>query len=216
MKRDTVFYSSLIMTFSAGFVDTSTFILQEILWFLRTNYRTVRNCMILSISSVFPVFILAVILTRKIDSLYKNEKGIFESIGIFLIGAGCIAFLLKQNQIATGFVYHSMLMLIVFSMGIQNTATRLYTNSAFGPTTVMTGNVTKAILDFFSYISTKHTLEKLVEIKKSLVLLTGFLIGCIFGNLISDWFGLVSMLIPGVLISVYYTVPSKKTYLSLQ
>jgi uncharacterized membrane protein YoaK (UPF0700 family) len=66
-------------------------------------------------------------------------------------------------------------MLIVFSMGVQNTVTRLYANSVFGPTTVMTGNVTKAILDFFSYISTQHTVEKLIELKKSLVLLTGFL-----------------------------------------
>lgn len=107
-----------------------------------------------------------------------------------------------------------MLMLIVFSMGIQNTVNRLYVNSVFGPTTVMTGNVTKAILDFFSYISTQHTFEKLIELKKSLVLLTNFLIGCILGALISSKFGLVSMLIPGILITVYYTVFSRKISLS--
>ncbi|WP_426473753.1 YoaK family protein [Chryseobacterium balustinum] len=224
MKRDVIFYSSLIMAFSAGFVDTSTFTAADGLFsahitgnfvvfaYKLTNHPQLRD--FINLVS-FPVFILAVILTRKMDSLYKNEKGIFASIGIFLIVSGCTAFLLKQNQITAGFVYRSMLMLIVFSMGIQNTVTRLYTNSAFGPTTVMTGNITKAILDFFSYISTQRTFEKLIELQKSFVLLIGFLIGCVFGALISAHFGLVSMLIPGTLISVFYTVSSKKTSLSL-
>ncbi|MPT30467.1 MAG: DUF1275 domain-containing protein [Chryseobacterium sp.] len=225
MKRDAVFYSSLIMAFIAGFVDTSTFTVADGLFsahitgnFVVFAYKLSNHPQMhdfINLAS-FPVFILAVILTRKMDSLYKKQKGIFASIGVFLIVAGCIAFLLKQNHIAAGFLYHSMLMLIVFSMGIQNTVTRLYANSAFGPTTVMTGNVTKAILDFFSYISTQHTVEKLIELKKSLVLLTGFLTGCIFGALISARFGLVSMLIPGVLISVYYTASSRKASLSLQ
>lgn len=224
MKRDAIFYSSLIMAFSAGFVDTSTFTVADGLFsahitgnFVVFAYKLSNHPQLRDFINLisFPVFILAVILTRKMDSLYKNEKGIFASIGIFLIFAGCIAFLLKQNQIATGFVYHFMLMLIVFSMGIQNTATRLYASSAFGPTTVMTGNVTKAILDFLSYISTQHAFEKLIELQKSLVLLTGFLIGCIFGALISARFGLVSMLIPGILISVFFTVSSRKTSLSL-
>lgn len=224
MKRDAIFYSLLIMAFSAGFVDTSTFTVADGLFsahitgnFVVFAYKLSSHPQLRDFINLisFPVFILAVILTRKMDSHYKNEKGIFASIGIFLMVAGCIAFLLKQNYIATGFVYHSMLMLIVFSMGIQNTVTRLYTNSAFGPTTVMTGNVTKAILDFFSYISTQRTFEKLIELQKSLVLLTGFSIGCIFGALISARFGLVSMLIPGVLISVFFTVSSRKTSLSL-
>ncbi|MDP9961637.1 YoaK family protein [Chryseobacterium lathyri] len=225
MKRDAIFYSSLIMAFSAGFVDTSTFTVADGLFsahitgnFVVFAYKLLNHPQLRDFINLasFPVFILAVILTRKMDSLYKNEKGIFASIGIFLIVAGYIAFLLKQNHIATGFMYHSLLMLIVFSMGIQNTVTRLYANSAFGPTTVMTGNVTKAILDFFNYISTQHTLEKLVELRKSLVLLTGFLIGCVFGALISVRFGLVSMLIPGILISAYYTIPTRKESLSLQ
>jgi len=221
MKRDAVFYASLIMAFSAGFVDTSTFTVADGLFsahitgnfvvfaYKLSNHPQLRD--FINLTS-FPVFILAVILTRKIDSLYKNEKGIFTLIGMFLIVAGCISFFLKQNQIATGLVYHALLMLIVFAMGIQNTANRLYVNSTFGPTTVMTGNVTKAILDFFSYRCIQHTFEKLIEFKKSLVLLTGFLIGCISGALLSSAFGLVSMLIPGVLITVYQTFFYKGLY----
>ncbi|MFP3590423.1 YoaK family protein [Chryseobacterium sp. SIMBA_038] len=223
MKRDAIFYSSIIMAFSAGFVDTSTFTVADGLFsahitgnFVVFAYKLSNHPAMSDFINLvsFPVFILAVILTRKVDSWYKNERGIFAWIGIYLIIAGILAFFLKQNHITTGFVYHFMLMLIVFSMGIQNTVNRLYANSAFGPTTVMTGNVTKAILDFFSYISTQHTFEKLIELKKSLVLLTNFLIGCILGALISSRFGLVSMLIPGILITVYYTVFSRKISLS--
>lgn len=218
MKRDALFYSSLIMAFSAGFADTSTFTVADGLFsahitgnfvvfaYKLSHYHTLSDFTNL-IS--FPVFILAVILTRKVNRIYKNERKIFASIGFFLMIAGCIAFLLKQNHIQTGFIYHLMLMLIVFAMGIQNTANRLYINSTFGSTTVMTGNVTKALLDFFSYISTQHTPEKLIELQKSLVLLTGFLMGCILGAWLSSVFGLVSMLIPAVLILTYYIPLSK-------
>jgi uncharacterized membrane protein YoaK (UPF0700 family) len=219
MKRNAIFYSSLILAFSAGFVDTSTFTVADGLFsahitgnFVVFAYKLCNHPTIDAFINLvsFPVFISAVILTRKFDNLYKNESGIFATIGVFLILAGFIAFFLKQNNVETGFMYHCMLMLIVFSMGIQNTVNRLYINSVFGPTTVMTGNVTKTVLDFFSFLSNDQNLEKLIELKKSLVLLTGFLTGCILGAFISNSFGLVSMLIPGVLITVYYTLLLRK------
>ncbi len=74
----------------------------------------------------------------------------------------------------------------------------------------MTGNVTKATLDLFNY-SGQHTAEKLLLIRRSLVLLTGFLVVCILGALISSRYGLVSMLIPGMFIVVYYTIFFKNT-----
>lgn len=219
MKRDVVFYSSIIMAFSAGFADTSTFTVADGLFsahitgnFVVFAYKLSHDHALSNFTNLvsFPVFISAVILTRKIDSILNNEKRIFASIGIFLITAGCLAFLLKQNHLETGFVYHCMLMLIVFSMGIQNTVNRLYPNSTFGSTTVMTGNVTKAILDFSSYISTQRTSEKLAELQKSMTLLSSFLAGCISGALISSRCGLVSMLIPGILIVMYYIIFSKR------
>lgn len=219
MKRDTIFYSSLIMAFSAGFVDTSTFTAADglfsahitgniVVFAYKLSQHPVANDFINLIS--LPVFLLAIIFTKKIDNHYQNQRGLFIGIGMFLIIAGIGAYILKRFNTETGFVYHFMLMLIVSAMGIQNTATKLYINSVFGPTTVMTGNMTVAIVDFFSYISTKRTPEKLVELKRSLVLLVGFFIGCIFGSLISARFGLISMLIPGILISSYFAVFKKK------
>jgi uncharacterized membrane protein YoaK (UPF0700 family) len=225
MKKDAIFYSSLIMAFSAGFVDTSTFTTADGLFSAHITGNIVVFAYKLSQHPVMrdfinlislPVFILAIIFTKKIDNYYQNQKGLFVGIGLLLIIAGIWAYTLKVLNITEGFIFHSMLMLIVFSMGIQNTATRLYIKSVFGPTTVMTGNMTIAIVDFFSYISPKQTPEKVIELKKSLVLLVGFFIGCLFGALTSARFGLVSMLIPGILISVYYTVFSGKTASSLQ
>lgn len=225
MKKDAIFYSSLIMAFSAGFVDTSTFTAANGLFSAHITGNIVVFAYKLSQHPVMrdfmnlislPVFILAIIFTKNIDNRFQNQRGLFVGIGVFLIIAGIGAYVLKRFNIETGFVYHCMLMLIVFAMGIQNTATRLYINSVFGPTTVMTGNMTVAIVDLFSYISTKRTQEKVTELKKSFVLLGGFFIGCIFGALVSARFGLVSMLIPGILISIYYTVSSRKTSTSLQ
>jgi uncharacterized membrane protein YoaK (UPF0700 family) len=83
MKRDAVFYSSLIMAFSAGFVDTSTFTVADGLFsahitgnfvvfaYKLSNHPQLRDFINLA---RFPVFILAVILTRKMDSLYKIHQ----------------------------------------------------------------------------------------------------------------------------------------------
>lgn len=219
MEKNTVFYSSIIMAFSAGFVDTSTFTVADGLFSAHITgnlvvfaYKLSNHAKLIDFVNLlsFPVFIAAVILTGKISTKYSNQKGITRSIGILLIIAGIIAFMLKQKDISTGFVYHAMLMLIVFAMGIHNSVNRLYPTSVFGPTTVMTGNITKAVIDFFLYHSTQHTFQKLTEIKQSLVLLSGFLAGCILGALLSHRFGLVSMLIPGLLLAAYNSIAIKK------
>jgi len=219
MKKDAVFYSSLIMAFSAGFVDTSTFTVADGLFSAHITgnlvvfaYKLSNHAKLADFVNLisFPVFIAAVILTGKINSRYKNQIGIAVSIGLLLIIAGIIAFFLKQKDITTGLLYRCMLMIIVFSMGIQNTVNRLYLSFVFGPTTVMTGNITKAIIDFFLYNSTQHTSEKFIELQRSLVLLSGFVIGCILGGLISYNYGLVSMLIPGIILVIYYSVFYKR------
>ncbi len=142
MQRDLIFYTSILMAFSAGFVDASTFatadgLLSEhvtgnfvVFAYKLVNYPTLSD--FINLLS-FPVFILAVLLTGKMNSFYKNEKGLSVFIGIFLLVAGIMAYFLTQQGIQSGFLYHTMLMLIVFSMGIQNTVNRLYVSSAFGP-----------------------------------------------------------------------------------
>ncbi|MCS3531670.1 YoaK family protein [Chryseobacterium sp. JUb7] len=213
MKKDAVLYSSLVMAFSAGFVDTSTFTVADGLFSAHITGNLVVFAYKLSdhpelsdfVNLIsFPVFITAVILTAKVNARYKNQKGIFASIGILLIFSGIIAFGLKQQDISTGWVYRTMLMIIVFSMGIHNTANRLYADTVFGPTTVMTGNITRGIIDFFLYHSTQHNTKKLVDLQQTTILLTAFLTGCISGALVSFNFGLVSMLIPGILLTAYY------------
>ncbi|WP_312393222.1 YoaK family protein [Chryseobacterium sp.] len=219
MKRDAIFYSSIIMAFCAGFVDTSTFTVADGLFSAHITgnlvvfaYKLSNHAQITDFINLlsFPVFIAAVMLTGKISTKFNDQKKITGSIGILLIISGMLAFFLKEYNISSGFLYHGMLMMIVFAMGIHNSVNRLYSGSVFGPTTVMTGNITKAVIDFFLYHSTQHTSQKLLEIKQSLVLLSGFLGGCISGALISHRCGLVSMLIPGILLATYNWVAIKK------
>lgn len=86
MKKDAIFYSSIIMAFSAGFVDTSTFTVADGLFsahitgnFVVFAYKLSNHPAMSDFINLvsFPVFISAVILTRKFDSWYKNERGIF-------------------------------------------------------------------------------------------------------------------------------------------
>ncbi len=105
----------------------------------------------------------------------------------------------------------SMTMLIVFAMGILNAANKLCPESTFGPATVMTGNVTKATLDFYQgFFSRERSAAKKVTFMQTLVLIMGFFIGCLAGAILGSKYGLGVVVVPGLLIVVYYACIFRK------
>lgn len=100
---------------------------------------------------------------------------------------------------------YSIAMLIVFAMGLQNAFGKIYSKETYGPTTMMTGNVTQAALDMGNLIKSKFTDEKsLQSFKKQFVTLGGFLTGCFLGALAGKKWGLVPVLIPGIIMILCY------------
>jgi uncharacterized membrane protein YoaK (UPF0700 family) len=73
-------------------------------------------------------------------------------------------------------------MLVVFAMGLQNAFGRLFTKENYDPTTVMTGNVTQATLDVVAWLrAPDHTAEQAAALRKQLLVIGAFLLGCLAG-----------------------------------
>jgi uncharacterized membrane protein YoaK (UPF0700 family) len=77
-------------------------------------------------------------------------------------------------------------MIIVVALGFQNTFGKLFNKATYGLTTVMTGNVTQASLDFIKVATLKpFDAEAWGGLKKQSFLIFGFLYGCLLGALIA-------------------------------
>jgi uncharacterized membrane protein YoaK (UPF0700 family) len=201
-------WASALMAFTAGFVDTATFVG---LFGLFTAHVTGNFVLIgASLASdrpgilgkllAFPVFIIVVAATRMFLLLCERRR--CNATVPLLVGQ--IVFLsslmiagILTSPIANADAPLSILvgMLGVTAMAIQNVASRSVF-SAHAPTTVMTGNVTQVVMDmvdigFGAAIAPVHE-----RLRKMIPALVGFTIGAIAGGLGVVWFGFWCVLAP--------------------
>lgn len=208
--------SNFLLVFVAGYADTATFTSGNEVFSAHVtgNFVVFANKLVHNpqlsdyrILLTFPVFIVAVYFTGYLNSIIKNERSLYLIMGTILAISGLLANFIGKNYAIESVVNFYIVLVVVFALGIKNAINKLYGKSTFGPTTVMTGNVTKATLDFCHAFMGK---EKDVDARKSfwrmLILIVGFLIGCISGALLSAQYGLVVLLIPATLILLYYSL----------
>jgi uncharacterized membrane protein YoaK (UPF0700 family) len=90
-------------------------------------------------------------------------------------------------------------------MGLQNAFGKLYAKETFGPTTMMTGNVTQASLDLGNSISSAFKdVISVQSLKKQSLTISGFLFGCLAGALLAKSFGLSVIILPGAGMIICY------------
>jgi uncharacterized membrane protein YoaK (UPF0700 family) len=155
----------------------------------------------------FPVFILAVIVGGRIAAKVLNHYTILFWEGLLLFLAGILVAVLSYNGVFTEVMMYTVVMITVFAMGLQNAFGKLYAKETHGPTTMMTGNVTQASLDFGNLIKNKFKdPDSWVSLKKQLITILGFLVGCFLGAYAGKQFGLVTLVFPGLamIICFYY------------
>jgi uncharacterized membrane protein YoaK (UPF0700 family) len=197
---------TLLLALVAGYSDTATFVGANgtfsahvtgnfIVFAAQAVFSSDRMAWIKLLT--FPVFVASVI-TAGWLAAKSGKKRLLLWEGILLIMAGLCAYVLKDN-----FWYkNAVVMLMVFAMGLQNGFGRLFPAEVFGPTTMMTGNVTQAALDLRNLLIGKSIDKSAIRqnLKKHAVLLGGFLAGCLLGGLITRGIGLASAILPGLLI----------------
>lgn len=82
---------------------------------------------------------------------------------------------------------YAVVMATVFAMGLQNAFGKLYAKETYGPTTMMTGNVTQASLDFGNLLKNGFKdPDAIISLKKQMITIFGFLTGCFLGALLGS------------------------------
>jgi uncharacterized membrane protein YoaK (UPF0700 family) len=123
--------------------------------------------------------------------------------GVLLVLAGLAAAGMRWRHPGEVWLLVLISMVIVVAMAFQNAFGRLYSKRIYGPTTVMTGNVTSAALDIAALLLDRpRRPEKYVPLRHNLAMILVFLLGCIAGAACAYFFGLVSVVLPGLVVLV--------------
>ena len=206
-----IWYVTLLLTAVAGYCDTVTFVAADTIFsahvtgnFIVFAYQMVKGSELQAWIKLltFPVFIVAVMAGGWIS----NQRCLLFSQGVILLAAGILAciFGLYSTSLKEWPVY-LVAMLVVFAMGLQNAFGKLFSKATYGPTTMMTGNVTQASLDMGTLIRTRmKDAVTFQNLKNQFITIGGFLAGCIMGAIFAQRLGLSVLLLPGLALIICY------------
>jgi len=219
-KQNKIWFVTFALTIVAGYCDSITFVAADKIFSAHVtgNFIVFAYQLIKSADGdawikllTFPIFMLSVMMGGWLSARFTNRHVLLLCEGIVLMVGGLIAYALGyiENGEITWPTY-LVTMIVVLAMGLQNAFGKLFAKETYGPTTMMTGNVTQFALDIRSFSNSgfKNT-DFLSGINKGLVTLGGFLLGCLIGAWIGQHFGIVGILLPGIamLICYYSTKP---------
>lgn len=214
-KQNKVWFVTLVLTLIGGYCDSITFVAADKIFsahvtgnFIVFAYQLINgggaDAWIKLLT--FPVFMVAVMTGGWIAARFFNKHFLLLAEGVILLIAGALAYgagYLDGPEVT--WPMYVVVMVTVFAMGFQNAYGKLFAKDTFGPTTMMTGNVTQFALDIRSYCNSGFSnADFLSGIYKGLITLGGFLLGCILGAWIGKLFGLTGMILPGVAMMVCY------------
>ncbi|WP_426670307.1 YoaK family protein [Mucilaginibacter sp. McL0603] len=203
---------SLLLALTAGFCDAITFITADEFSahvtgnFILFAYDVIKGADSQSWAKLItlPVFIIAVITGGWLINKTSSKRSILLLEGFILLATGLVAFVLKFENISLGWLAYGIVMPVVFAMGLQNAFGKLYSKETYGPTTMMTGNVTQAALDFLKVIKTKFSDSLIIaSLKHQSLIIGGFLVGCLLGAMAGKVIGLGGLLLPGIVLIIY-------------
>jgi uncharacterized membrane protein YoaK (UPF0700 family) len=224
-NSNNIWYVTILLSAVAGFCDTVTFVAAGSVFsahvtgnFIVFAYQVIKGsdpqAWIKLLS--FPVFVAAVITGGQIGSEPGKRYRLLFIEGILLLLSGAFAMFVKLYFI-TDWGMHLTAMMVVFAMGLQNAFGKLYAKETYGPTTMMTGNVTQASLDLGSLLfSGFKNIISLESLKKQAITIAGFLTGCLTGAFMAKNFGLYVLIAPGLTLVVCYLSTARQAARQLQ
>ena len=221
IQKSNIAFVTLLLAAIAGFCDTTTFVAAKEIFsahvtgnFIVFAYEIVKggDASALLKLITFPVFIMAVIAGGEIANQTRKKYLLLFIQGILLLFTGLAVYALQRTGIYfEGWPMYTSTMFIVFAMGLQNAFGKLFAKETYGPTTMMTGNVTQASLDIgdIMNVSSPHHNEASASLRKQTVTIVGFLIGCLLGAIMGKSIGLVAVCLPGITLIVYCLLTNK-------
>lgn len=209
-----VLWTSITLSFAAGFADTTTFIAGNETF----SAHVTGNFIIFGAKLMgeqedqhswmslltFPVFVIAVMIGGWWVSRGRTPRSLLLLESLLLLLAGITACILSIWKGQHSSINVIVVMITVVAMGFQNCFSRLAASFTFGQTTVMTGNVTQAALAIREYFAQRSDRAALTKLKQQAVLVGGFGSGCVGGAFLGGWFGLTALVLPGLIMSSCY------------
>ena len=210
---------TLLLSIIAGFCDTLTFVTSN-----EFSAHVTGNFIVFAYDIIkhadgeswmkllsFPVFVAAIITGGWIIGKLSGKYSILIFEGIILLISGVTMLAIKHFDIDSIWLRHGIILPIVFAMGLQNAFGKRFSKDTYGPTTMMTGNVTQAALDLWEVIKDKFKNDvALKSLKNQSYTIGGFLVGCLIGAVAGEVIGLSAALLPGIVLLIY-----PKKYLQL-
>jgi uncharacterized membrane protein YoaK (UPF0700 family) len=202
-------YVTLLLASIAGFCDTITFVAADQLF----SAHVTGNFIVFAYDVVtgsngrawiklitLPVFIISVITGGWLIKKVPDRYFLLLSESVLLILGGLVALVFRLYGIYDlQWPSYIVVMLIVFAMGLQNAFGKVFSKETYGPTTVMTGNVTQASLDIGTLLRSKLKDEdSRLSLRKGMVNIGGFLGGCLLGAILGKQVGLSAVVLPGL------------------
>lgn len=213
-QQNNIWSITLLLSAVAGYCDTVTFVAADTIFsahvtgnFIVFAYQMIKGSDLQAWIKLltFPVFILAVMTGGWIKVKSSNQYILLLCQGVILLIAGLTAMLFHALPV------YLIAMMVVFAMGLQNAFGKLFAKETYGPTTMMTGNVTQLSLDTGTLI--RGRLKDAIaweSMKKQLITIGGFLAGCLLGAVIAQRTGLNAIILPGIAMIVCYFGTHKK------
>jgi uncharacterized membrane protein YoaK (UPF0700 family) len=100
--------------------------------------------------------------------------------------------------------------IVVLAMGLQNTFGKVFSKETYGPTTMMTGNVTQAALDLGIFFRSKFKDDEArLSLRKLGANIGGFLGGCLLGAVLGKQVGLAAIALPGLALAYCHLVKAR-------
>jgi uncharacterized membrane protein YoaK (UPF0700 family) len=214
---------SWLLSFVAGYADTSTFICANRIFsahvtgnFVLFVYSVLTNphSSIWQNLLAFPVFIIAVASSSWIVSRSKYPGKILRLEGILLLMAGIMAIIARSAKLENTLFIFCLALIVVAAMGLQNGFGKLYSYTTYSATTIMTGNVTQFTLDLMRRWVKPAPVDTGQSLRRQGLIISSFFLGCAVGGVISHFVGLSAMILPGVIVLYFWAARKKLVLIS--
>ena len=216
-QKHSIGWVTFLLATAAGFCDTATFVAGDAIFSAHvTGNFIVFAAQVASGGSnteswikliSFPVFVLAVMVGGWLAEKTGRKYKILLIEGIILVCCGITAMLISAMPgVNETISVYLIVMTTVFAMGLQNAFGKLFGKETYGPTTMMTGNVTQISLDLCTFLRRRGDKADIpsINFRNQLITIGGFLGGCILGAVLAKWVGLSAVILPGAAIVLCY------------
>jgi uncharacterized membrane protein YoaK (UPF0700 family) len=222
-RRVNVGLISGLLSFVAGYADTTTFICANRLFsahvtgnFVVFVFSVVTNAHLsvwMNLLS-FPFFVAAVAASSWVVNHSKYPGNVLRIEALLLLIAGVAAAILRLAGMDTSLAIFPLAMTIVVAMGLQNGFGKLYPSTTYSATTIMTGNVTQITLDFMHHIKRRvRSVELSDSLKRQGLIIGFFFIGCLSGGVLAHFTGLPAIILPGMIMLYFWQMRKKLIWL---